>query len=262
MKRLIRAMLRPFGIDVVRYVPPNAGRRVRARELSYFETATGNYYLPRDADGDLIADAIKAGRIFEGEIVAVSRKYIKPGTAVLDVGANFGQMSLLFSNMVGEGGTVYSFDADDFVFDILTKNIAANGRERRIVPVFGAVHSLPNQTLYFPVPDFVRFQTYGAYGVDYLGAKGRPVPSITIDSLGIAAAISFMKIDVQGGDLHAMKGAVATIARHRMPIVFEYEHQFEAELKLSFQEYVDFVDHIGYRFESVINGSNYLIVPR
>jgi FkbM family methyltransferase len=164
--------------------------------------------------------------------------------------------------MVGDRGRVYSFDADDFVFELLTKNIAANDCKDRITAVFGAVHDVSNQTLYFPVQDFVRFQSYGSYGIDYAGGRGRPVPSITIDSLGIAEPITFMKVDVQGGDLHAMKGAIATIAKNQMPILFEYEYQFEAELKLSFQEYVDFVGQIGYRFESVINGYNYLIVPR
>jgi FkbM family methyltransferase len=262
MKKLIRKILRQFGVDVVRYVSPEAGRSVRTKALSYFETATGNYYLPSDAHGDEIACAIKAGRIFDVEIVDIARRHIKPGTAALDVGANFGQMSILFSDMVGEGGKVYAFDADDFVFDILSKNIAANGREGRVVPVFGAVHSVSNQTLYFPVQDFVRWQTYGSYGIDYTNKSGRPVPTVTIDELDIAEQVSFMKVDVQGGDLHAMRGAVKTIAKNRMPILFEYEYHFEADLKLSFQEYVEFVAEIGYRFESVINGYNYLIVPK
>jgi FkbM family methyltransferase len=262
MKRLIKGLLHSFGVDLIRYRPQPI-KSVRTRALSYFETATGNYYLPRDAAADLIASEIKAGRVFDKEIVAVAQKYAKPGTAMLDVGANFGQMTILFSDMVGDRGKVYSFDADDFVFEILTKNIAANGRQTRIVPVFGAVHNVPGQTLYFPLQDFERFPSYGSYGIDYAGGKGgRPVPTITIDSLGIAEPISFMKVDVQGGDLQAMQGARATIEKNKMPIVFEYEYQFEAELELSFQAYVDFVAEIGYRFESVINGYNYLIVPR
>jgi FkbM family methyltransferase len=261
MKRLIRGLLRRVGVDVVRY-RPQPTKSVRTRALSYFETATGNYYLPRDAAADLIAGEIKAGRVFDKEIVEVARKHARPGTAMLDVGANFGQMSILFSNLVGDRGKVYSFDADDFIFEILTKNIAANGRQDRIIPVFGAVHNVLDQTLYFPVQNFERFPSYGSYGIDYAGNNGRPVPTITIDSLNIAEPISFMKVDVQGGDLQAMEGAVKTIEKNRMPIVFEYEYQFEAEFKLSFQAYVDFVARIGYRFESVINGYNYLIVPR
>lgn len=235
---------------------------VRNRHLTYVETRTGKYYLPRDAVGDVVALAIRSDQVYDAEIVDVARHYVKPGTAVLDVGANFGQMSLLFSELAGERGKVYSFDADDFVYEILTKNIEANGRQDRIVPVFGAVHDEPARTLYFPEQDFVRFDSYGSYGIDYNASSGRAVPSITIDSLDIREPVSFMKVDVQGGDLLAMRGAVRTIARHRMPIVFEYEYRFEDEYGLCFQDCVDFVSSIDYRFHKVINGQNYLVVPR
>jgi hypothetical protein len=70
-----------------------------------------------------------------------------------------------------------------------------------------------------------------------------------------------MKIDVQGGDLFAMQGAVKTIEKYKMPIIFEYEYAFEEEQNLNFQEYVDFVKSINYKFARVINGQNYLILP-
>ncbi len=262
VKELINSVCRRLGFQVVRYVPDGVARTVRSDALACFDTATGRYYLPRDAHNDVIATAIKANMIFDREVLEVARLHIKADTAVLDVGANFGQMSILFSNLVGEHGKVYSFDADDFVFSVLKKNIDANNRQQRIVPIFGAVHDVPDQTVYFPVQDFVRFETYGSYGIDYNATSGRKVPTITIDSLQIAQPISFMKVDVQGGDLQAMKGARKTIERYRMPIIFEYEYQFEDDYNLSFQEYVDFVGEIGYKFAKVINGHDYLIVPR
>ena len=57
-------------------------------------------------------------------------------------------------------------------------------------------------------------------------------------------------------------GAVETIKRHRMPIIFEFEQQFQAEFGTSFQDYVDFVNSISYRFENTVLNINYLIVPR
>jgi hypothetical protein len=58
-----------------------------------------------------------------------------------------------------------------------------------------------------------------------------------------------------------LKGAEKTIKKNKMPIIFEYEYSFEGELGLNFQDYVDFVHSINYRFEKVIVGNNYLIVP-
>ncbi len=237
-------------------------KSLRTKNLSFYETETGNYYLPTDATQDIIANTIIANKIFEQDVVDLATKHIKKGTCVLDVGSNFGQMSILFSNLVGEEGIIHSFEADDWVFEIFEKNIKANNKEGKIIPHFGAVHNIDGETLYFPIQDFDRFGTYGSYGIDYNVKQGREVKSITIDSLDIKETISFMKVDIQGGDLQALQGAVKTINKNRMPILFEYEYHFEEEYNLCFQDYVDFVQSIDYKFYKNINGHNYLIIPR
>jgi FkbM family methyltransferase len=262
MKRLIRSALRRAGFDIVRYAPAQAARSERTSALTRFETNTGVYYLPTDAQADVVAGAIKAGKVFEPEVVNLALSHIRPGTVVLDVGANFGQMSVLFAQQVGPQGKVYSFEADDFVFDVFQRNIVANALTGRIEAVFGAVHNVAGETLYFPVQDFKRWSSYGSYGIDYNAAQGRAVKTLTIDSLNIEQPVSFMKIDIQGGDLQAMQGAIKTIERNKMPIIFEYEYHFEEEYNFNFQQYVDFVQSIGYRFHKVVNGHNFLILPR
>lgn len=261
MKKIFLSIIRTLGYNIVKYQPQAKGKSIRSSSLTFYKTATGNYYLPTDAKGDVIANSIISNQVFEHEVIDLAKKYVKKGTTVLDLGANFGQMSILFSEMVGEGGNVYSFEADDFIFDVLSKNIEANNKT--IIPIKGAVHNVAGETLYFPVQDFKEFDTYGSYGIDYSNTvKGREVKTVTVDSLNIQTPISFMKIDVQGGDLQAMQGAVQTINRNRMPILFEYEYHFEDRYRLKFQDYVDFVRGIDYQFEKVLNGHNFLIIPK
>jgi FkbM family methyltransferase len=258
MKKLIRKIINSAGYDVVKL---RSGKSAKTNKLTLHETVTGKYYLPTDAHSDIVAQTIIQNGVFEKEVVELAKTYIRKGTAVLDVGSNFGQMCVLFSNMVGELGKVYAFDADDFIFEILKKNIAVNNKPN-IVPIFGAVHNKGDEILFFPEQDFVEFQTYGSYGIDYTSRKGREVRSLTIDSLNIKEEISFMKIDIQGGDLQAMQGAVQTIEKNKMPIIFEYEYHFEDKFNMNFQQYVDFVAQINYKFAKVINGHNFLIVPK
>jgi FkbM family methyltransferase len=263
MKKLIRKAFNIAGYDIRKKTVNAAHKKsTKTEDLTLHETATGNYYLPTHAYEDVVANAIIANEVFEKEVVELAYKYIKEDTAVLDVGSNFGQMSVLFSQKTGNKGKVYAFDADDFIYKILVKNIAANNKTDKIIPTFGAIHNVENETLYFPVQNFERFGAYGSYGIDYNSTKGREVKSITIDSLNIQEPVSFMKIDIQGGDLQAMQGAIKTIQKNQMPILFEYEYHFEDEYNLNFQEYVDFVKEIGYVFKKVINGHNYLIVPK
>jgi len=263
MKKLIRRLLNSRGYDLIktdefREVYPDISD---VSGLSFYRTPIGNYYVPEESANDPVARAMARGRIFEPEVVEAASRYIEPKSIVLDVGANYGQMSMLFSRTVGEGGEVYSFEAQEFVFDVLKRNIEANGC-RNIRPVFGAVYDKRDMDLVFPVPDFKRFGAYGSYGIDPRATSGNIVKSLTIDSMQIDKPISFMKIDIQGSDLHALRGAVNTIREHKMPIIFEYEQQFQDEFNTTFQDYVDFVNEINYRFESTILDINYLILPR
>jgi FkbM family methyltransferase len=239
----------------------NETSRTRTRSnLALFKTSIGNYYLPTDVPTDIIIKEMMSGRVFEPEIVEVAKQYITEGSTVLDVGANFGQMTLLFSEFVGERGRVFSFEADDFVFEVLKKNIAANDRSN-ITPICKAVYNACGRTMFYPVPDFQRFGSYGSYGLDPNAKDGRTVETITIDSLNIQDPISFMKVDVQGSDLFVLQGSVETIIRHQMPIIFEYEARFQDEFQTSLEDYLQFINAIDYRIEKAI-GINYLIVPK
>jgi FkbM family methyltransferase len=260
MKRLIRKIFHGVGLEISRYNTPKKTKKTK--ELTFYQTATGNYYLPTKAYTDVVANTIIDNGIFEKEVIDLASKYIKTGNTVLDIGSNFGQMSILFSNMVGEEGTVHAFDADDWIFEILKKNIEANKKTGKILPHFGAVHNVAGETLIFPEQDFKEYNAYGSYGIDYTATKGREVKTLTIDSLNIKEPISFMKIDIQGGDLQAMQGAVKTIAKNRMPILFEYEYHFEEKYSFCFQDYVDFVQSINYKFHKVINGHIFLIISK
>lgn len=263
MKKIIRKLLNTQGYEIIKIdksdkIFPDISKE---EGLSFFKTPIGNYYVPKNCGGDVVALSMSKGKIFEQEVVDLASRYIRQDSVVLDIGANYGQMSLLFSKLAGEKGQVYSFEAQKFVFEILNKNIIANNCGN-IKPIFGAVYDKDNLELLFPEPDFKRFPAYGSYGIDPNALNGNKVTSLTIDSIKFNEPISFMKIDIQGSDLFALRGAINTIKKHKMPILFEFEQQFQDEFKTSFQDYVDFVNNINYRFETTILNINYLIVPK
>ena len=229
--------------------------------IDYYETVTGNYYLYKNTPYDAVANAIKNNLVFEKEVVDIASRYVKPGTVVLDVGANYGQMAVLFSRMVGHNGLVYAFEAQKAVFSVLEKNIEAN-KLANVKLIYGAVYNKDNEILLFPAADLHQFGAFGSYGIDPASKSGQKVNSITIDSLCIEQPISFMKVDIQGCDLFALQGAVETIKKHKMPIIFEFEQQFQEDFGTNFGDYVDFVARIGYKFDRTVLDINYLIVPK
>ncbi|MEO6328903.1 MAG: FkbM family methyltransferase [Ginsengibacter sp.] len=234
-------------------------RKSNDPNFDYYETPTGNYYLPKNCEKDSVAKAMKAGELFDKHIIDAARSYVKPGSIILDIGSNYGQMAVEFSRMY-PSTNVYAFEAQEMVYHILEKNLKANNA-LNVKPFYNAVYDKNDIDLIFPVPDLVRFPAYGSYGIDLKAKAGKVVKSITIDSLDFKMPVSFMKVDIQGSDLAAMKGATNTIKKHQMPIIFEYEEQFQAEFETSFQDYVDFVHDIGYKFVKTVEAINYLIVP-
>lgn len=272
IKLQIQNIVNQFGYQITKVEPlDKAARRSVADEqyfkkkvgdnLAFYETPNGKFYLPLEPFDDAVASAIRRGFVFEDYIVDEAKKFVKENTAVLDVGSNFGQMAVLFSKMVGENGLVYAFEADDYVFEILKMNLAANDC-KNVIPVFGAVYHEAGKKLFFPKQDFERFGAFGSYGIDPNATEGRTVESLKIDDINFEKPISFMKIDVQGSDLFAMQGARETIKKHQMPILFEFEQQFQDEFDTSFQDYVSFVGEQSYKFCKVVQGINYLIAPQ
>ena len=241
-------------LEEVDHVFPN-------KPLSYYQTPVGNYFLPNYLESDIVINTIKQGKVFEKEIVKEANHHIIPGTAVLDIGANFGQMAVFFSKSVGPDGLVYAFEADDFIFHVLEKNIKANGCNN-ISAFCKAVYNTTGRIVFYPEQDLTRFSSLGSYGIDPNATSGREVETISIDSLKIEKKISFMKVDVQGADLAVLQGAKATIEKHKMPVIFEFEEQFQTEYKTCFQDYLDFIESIGYKIQKKILGINLLIVPK
>jgi FkbM family methyltransferase len=262
MKVFLRKIINGLGYDIVKYSTGSEKYRIKsdATGLSLYNTPTGKYYLPAGIKKDVVANTIKNGGYFEQEIIDVAKMYIKEGTTVLDVGANFGQMSIVFSKLAGSAGKVYSFEAEPTINEILKKNIAVNNCSN-VEIISGAVYNENGKKIVFPEPDFKRFDSYGSYGVDPNAHSGRTVETLMIDSLDIKTPVSFMKVDIQGSDLFALQGAVKTIQYHQMPVLFEFEEQFQQEFKTSFNDYAEFVRSVNYRFASVTNGINFLILP-
>jgi FkbM family methyltransferase len=264
IKDFVRQIAQRFGYDFIKTSNFQFGKAFQRKSsdprFDFYQTPKGDYYFPKNSKGDIVANAIKTGRFFDQAIFDVAKSFVTPNSIILDIGANYGQMAIEFSK-IADKTKVFAFEAQKMVFEVLEKNIESN-KANNVKAFYNAVYDVDDVEFIFPVPDLVRFPSYGSYGLDLKAKTGIPVKSITIDSLNFDAPVSFMKIDIQGSDLAAMRGAVNTIAKYKMPIIFEYEEQFQTDFNTSFQQYVDFVDSIGYKFLKTVQEINYLIVPK
>jgi FkbM family methyltransferase len=190
----------------------------------------------------------------------IAKSYIKPNSTILDIGANYGQTTIGFSK-ISTGTTIFAFEAQQMVYDSLEKNITAN-HSYNVMSFHNTVYDTNNVELTYPEVDLVKFSSAGSYGLDLEAKTGKLAKSTTIDRLRFFSPVSFMKINGRGTDLAAMKGAVNTISKYQMPIIFKYEKQIQADFNTSFQYYIDFVESINYKFLKTVDEINYLIVPK
>ena len=107
-------------------------KSIHSDKLKRYKTVTGNYYLPKYAYQDVIRREIIKNRIFDRHVYELGKKFIRPNSTIIDAGANYGQMSILFSK-VQSNTIVYSFEASNYIFDILEKNISINSENIKAI---------------------------------------------------------------------------------------------------------------------------------
>lgn len=137
-----------------------------------------------------------------------------PAGVALDVGANIGTTSAIFSQYLPDG-QVYAFEPGPNIFAALEANIAAN-RLHNVRPVRLAVAAAPGT---------VNFFEDSAYGHIAMDGRGCDVASISIDDFVASRALSrvdFIKIDVEGFESGVLEGAAKTIERFSPVIYMEF----------------------------------------
>jgi FkbM family methyltransferase len=154
------------------------------------------------------------GEFSEGE-VGLFRQLLRPGTVVLDVGANIGAHTLYFAQAVGRGGVVVAYEPQRVIHQMLCANLALNGivNVRTLLAGAGRERGLAQ----VPLLDYTAANNFGGVSLG-AGEASEPVDIIPVDALGLARC-GLIKIDVEGMEGEVLAGAASTIARHR-PVLY------------------------------------------
>jgi len=144
-----------------------------------------------------------------GAAPPVFARAVREGMTVVDVGANKGQMTLLFAALVGPAGRVIAIEPAPREFESLARNVRLNGLAHVDLLQAAAAESAAWLTFAY-APDrptqgkLVGVET--SYRV--AGARTLDVQAMPLDALldrGIAPDV--VKLDVEGGAAAALRGA-------------------------------------------------------
>ncbi len=150
---------------------------------------------------------VRAGKM-EPFMSSLFLNRVKPHSVVLDIGACLGYYTLLGAS---RGARVYAFEPDPRIFPYLVANIEYNGFIDRVVAVPKAVSHKAEVASFYLDDCPVLNSLFDASGE----VKGRvPVETIAVDEfLDEKVVVDIVKVDVQGAELHVLKGMEQTISR-------------------------------------------------
>lgn len=149
----------------------------------------------------------------------------KKSIVLYDIGANIGTHSLAIAKTYGEKARIRAFEAQRHVFYMLAGTIALNGL-RNIDCHNLAVSDQQNTQIEFGIPDYNIQNNFGGLELikpsrsdnDAIRKSGiESVLSVTIDSF--SEDVDFIKMDIEGMEHLAMRGAINTLEVKR-PIWF------------------------------------------
>ncbi len=202
--------------------------------------------------GDWVAHVLKAGfQRHHQELQPFFAPYIPQDAVVMDIGAHAGQFARLFADMAPQG-RVWSFEPSAYARSVMT----AAARIRRIdnvtlVPM-GLSDAPGELVLHTPVK-----QAGGlGFGVAHLGQDDGSRPTVdqvveltTLDSFVADKGldrIDFIKADIEGWELHALRGAERSLERFRPPLFLEVNDAHLARAGASAQGLFDWLAERGY----------------
>lgn len=200
-------------IDVI--LPPAAARR--------------SFSLALHGGRDQVANMVRDGgwAAFEPPLPEYVSRIVQTKSGMfIDVGANTGYYTLLAAS-VAPRLKVLALEPDPAVLAILKRNVTRNGLNRRVKILSYALSSDSGvANLYVPSQEHGLIETSSSLesGFKQHHSETISVPMITLDRLlrrpsTILRRVAAIKIDVEGHEASVLKGAVATIKRHR-PVIF------------------------------------------
>jgi FkbM family methyltransferase len=164
-------------------------------------------------------DSIRLGMgdLHEPGVVQLLQQHLQPGDRVIDAGAHIGYLTLEMARAVGGGGNVYAFEPDPSNFALLQRNVAAN-RYSNVITVQAAAWSADGRQRLF-----LRDDHHGDHRM-YDPGDGRTsveVDTVRLDSYfdGDDRPLRLVKLDVQGSELHALRGMTGLLRRNPDVIV-------------------------------------------
>ncbi|MBR0896457.1 FkbM family methyltransferase [Bradyrhizobium tropiciagri] len=241
-----------IGAARLMYRAVRAGRSLLGRSDRQIAVRNGINYDLDLAQG--IDFAIYLGNIYERQTRAKLRTLVKPGSLVLDIGANVGAHTLHLAHLVGPQGRVLAFEPTDFAFRKLNRNLELNPElQKRVIPF----HCFLTGKDAEPVPSAI-YSSWPLTNESGLHAKhlGREMRTEAAQARRLDDVLAqfpdlrvqLVKLDVDGYECDVLRGAPKLMKDVKPIFVMELAPYVLEERGTSLEELFSYFIPNGYRF--------------
>ncbi|MBC8011001.1 MAG: FkbM family methyltransferase [Burkholderiales bacterium] len=219
-------------------------RRVWPGRALRFTDGHGNRYVSMKNNFTSFAVAVLGER--DPDVMRFLRSWIRPGFVACDIGANIGTYTLPLSRLVGPTGRVISFEPNRPTYACLRHNVRQN-RLANVVVLRAAAGPHPGHAGLV-----VTDENFGEVHLDPAGGPGHDRVAVTTVDAEVArlglSRVDYIKIDVEGFELAALRGAERTLATNANLVVqTEIVAAHAARYGFGVAELAEFFASLGYR---------------
>jgi FkbM family methyltransferase len=167
---------------------------------------------------------------------------------VIDAGACWGETSLYFAHEVGKKGKVFSFEFIPSNLDVLKENIQANPNLAKNIKIIDQpLWSKKGEILYYVDWGPGSRVSFKKLRDDFPETK---CITSTIDDMVCefkVPKINFIKMDIEGAEIHALKGAEKTILNFHPKLAISLYHSVEDFITIPM-----YINSLGLRYKYYI----------
>jgi FkbM family methyltransferase len=188
--------------------------------FDYDTTWNGQRYKATLSPGALAARLVKRQYFYRENGVIIEPTI---GDHVIDGGACLGDTAVVFSHAVGEAGRVYSFEPNNINLKVLESNVSEHVLKN--IKVFPS--GLSNDRVEADPVALKENCDYG-FSINQADRSGQKCPQQRIDDLvasGELERVDFIKFDIEGAELEALKGGVETLKKYRPKLAISLYHK-------------------------------------
>lgn len=182
------------------------------------------------------------------------RRELPSAGVFVDIGANIGSFSLVAARAMS-AGRVIAFEPSPLHFRRLENNIEINGFSNITAINSGVGATGGEAVLSRPVSSagINNSGTASLFGVEDATQEvvSETVSMVRLDEQLAGARVDAIKIDVEGAEMAVLRGAAATLERHRPVVYMEVDRENLARAGTSVGELFQFWESLDYRVETI-----------